>query len=150
MNGKTVMVNDPRGGTLQGTMIDGILKRPEFSGAHVTPSTKGEGAAALARGEGDMAVQLAQEILNKPEIEVVAPLPVELGGHIDAVLAVSVRSTHPERGSRLYQVPYPPRGQGGLGGERLQTFLASRLNKSKMSWPTGVWAIQLRSRSFWK
>ena len=46
------------------------------------------------RDEGDMAVQLVQEILNKPEIEVVAPLPGELGGHIDAVLAVSVRSTY--------------------------------------------------------
>ena len=31
-----------------------------------------------------------------PEIEVVAPLPVELGGHMDAVLAVSARSTNPK------------------------------------------------------
>ena len=64
MNGRTVMVNDPKGGTMQGVMIDGILKRAEFAGAHVVPSSKGEGASALARGEGDMAVQLVQEILR--------------------------------------------------------------------------------------
>ena len=93
---QAVMVNDPKGGTMQGVMIDQLLKRPEFAGAHVVPSSKGEGAAALARGEGDMAVQLVQEIMNKPEIEVVAPLPVELGGHMDAMLAVSTRSTHPK------------------------------------------------------
>lgn len=93
---QAVMVNDPKGGTMQGVMIDGILKRAEFAGVRVVPSSKGEGAAALARGEGDMAIQLVQEILNKPEIEVVAPLPVELGGHMDAVLAVSSRSANPK------------------------------------------------------
>jgi ABC-type molybdate transport system substrate-binding protein len=39
-----------------------------------------------------MAVQLVPEILNKPPIDLVAPLPVELGGHMDAILAVSKRS----------------------------------------------------------
>jgi ABC-type molybdate transport system substrate-binding protein len=69
------------------------LKRPEFAGVHVVPVSKGEGAGALARGEGDMAIQLVPEILNKPPIDLVAPLPVELGGHMDAMLAVSSRST---------------------------------------------------------
>ena len=93
---QAVMINDPKGGTMQGIMISDILKRPEFSGVNVVPSSQGEGAAALARGEGEMAIQLVQEILNKPEIEVVAPLPVELGGHMDAVLAVSTRSPNPK------------------------------------------------------
>ena len=88
----TVMVNDPRAGTMQGVIIDGILKKPEFSGVKVVPVAKGEGAGALARGEGDLAIQLVPEILNKPQIELVAPLPVELGGHMDAILAVSSRS----------------------------------------------------------
>ena len=35
------------------------------------PVAKGEGAGALARGEGDMAIQLVPEILNKPPIELV-------------------------------------------------------------------------------
>jgi molybdate transport system substrate-binding protein len=59
----------------------------------VVPVAKGEGAGALARGEGDMAIQLVPEILNKPPIDLVAPLPAELGGHMDAMLAVSSRST---------------------------------------------------------
>ncbi|HVV28677.1 MAG TPA: substrate-binding domain-containing protein [Rhizomicrobium sp.] len=89
-----VMVNDPKAGTMQGTIIDGILKRPDFAGVHAVPVAKGEGAAALARGEGDMAIQLVPEILNKPQIELVAPLPVALGGHMDAILAVSARAAN--------------------------------------------------------
>ena len=61
---------------------------------HVVPVAKGEGAGALARGEGDLAIQLVPEILNKPQIDLVAPLPVELGGHMDAILAVSSRSAN--------------------------------------------------------
>jgi len=90
--GGTIEVNDPKGGTMQAVIIDGILKRPEFSGVHVASPARGEGAAALARVEGDMAIQLVPEILNKPPIDLVAPLPVELGGHMDAMLAVSSRS----------------------------------------------------------
>jgi len=47
---------------MQAVIIDGILKRPEFAGVHVVPVAKGEGAGALARGEGDMAIQLVPEI----------------------------------------------------------------------------------------
>jgi len=90
---QAVEVNDPKAGTMQGVIIDNILKRPEFAGVHVVPVSKGEGAGALARGEGDMAIQLVPEILNKPPIDLVAPLPAELGGHMDAMLAVSSRST---------------------------------------------------------
>jgi molybdate transport system substrate-binding protein len=89
---EAVEVNDPRAGTMQGTIIDGILKRPEFAGVHVVQVSKGEGAGALAHGEGDMAIQLVPEILNKPPIDLVAPLPAELGGHMDAILAVSARA----------------------------------------------------------
>ena len=89
-----VEVNDPKAGTMQAVIIDGILKRPEFAGVHVVPVAKGEGAGALARGEGDLAIQLVPEILNKPQIDLVAPLPVELGGHMDAILAVSSRSAN--------------------------------------------------------
>jgi molybdate transport system substrate-binding protein len=92
--GGTVEVNNPRGGTMQGGIIGGILARPEFAGVRTASPARGEGAAALARGEGDMAIQLVPEILNKPAIELVAPLPAELGGHMDAMLAVSSRSAN--------------------------------------------------------
>jgi molybdate transport system substrate-binding protein len=90
---QAVEVNDPKAGTMQGVIIEGILTRPEFAGVHVVAVSKGEGAGALARGEGDLAIQLVPEILNKPPIDLVAPLPVELGGHMDAILAVSARAS---------------------------------------------------------
>ncbi len=90
--GGKIMINSPTGGTMQGRIIGTILARPEFAGVDAVPVTKGEGAAALARGEGDMAIQLVPEIYNKPQIELVAPLPAELGGHMDGILAVSSRS----------------------------------------------------------
>ena len=119
---QAVMVNDPKGGTMQGVMIDGILKRAEFAGVRVVPSSKGEGAAALARGEGDMAIQLVQEILNKPEIEVVAPLPVELGGHMDAILAVSSRSAHPKEAAELIKFLTRPEAKAAWKAKGLRPF----------------------------
>ncbi|MBN9587915.1 MAG: hypothetical protein BGN85_06705 [Alphaproteobacteria bacterium 64-11] len=91
-SGGKIMVNSPTGGTMQGQIIGTILAKPQFAGVNAVPVTRGEGAAALARGEGDMALQLVPEIYNKPQIELVAPLPAELGGHMDAMLAVSSRS----------------------------------------------------------
>jgi molybdate transport system substrate-binding protein len=119
---QAVMVNDPKGGTMQGVMIDGILKRPEFAGVRVVPSSKGEGAAALARGEGDMAIQLVQEILNKPEIEVVAPLPVELGGHMDAILAVSARSAHPKEAAEFIKFLARPEAKAAWKAKGMRPF----------------------------
>jgi molybdate transport system substrate-binding protein len=119
---QAVMVNDPKGGTMQGVMIDTILKRPEFAGVHVVPSSRGEGAAALARGEGDMAIQLVQEILNKPEIDVVAPLPVELGGHMDAVLAVSSRSAHPKEAADLIKFLTRPEAKAAWTAKGMKPF----------------------------
>jgi molybdate transport system substrate-binding protein len=117
-----VMVNDPKGGTMQGILIDGLLKRPEFAGVHVVPSAKGEGAAALARGEGEMAIQLVQEILNKPEIELVAPLPVELGGHMDAVLAVSARSGNPRTAMEFIRFLSRPEARAAWTAKGMKPF----------------------------
>ena len=119
---QAVMVNDPKGGTMQGVMIDTLLKRPEFAGVHVVPSSKGEGAQALARGEGDMAIQLVQEILNKPEIELVAPLPVELGGHMDAILAVSSRAAHPKEAADFIKFLTRPEAKTAWAGKGMKPF----------------------------
>jgi molybdate transport system substrate-binding protein len=98
---QAVVINDPKGGTMQGILIESILRRPEFQGVNVVASLRGEGVAALARGEGEMAIQLMQDILSEPGIEAVAPLPAELGGHMDAALAVSARSTDPKAAMAL-------------------------------------------------
>jgi molybdate transport system substrate-binding protein len=93
---KAVMRSNPASRTMVATLIDDVLKRPEFAGVNAPPSTKGEGGQALARGEGDMAIQTISQILPYKEIELVGPLPRELGAWIDMTAAVSARATHPD------------------------------------------------------
>ena len=54
--------------------------------------TTGSGVSALAKGDSDLALQVIPEITVQPGIELVGPLPPELGAHIDTEIAVSVRS----------------------------------------------------------
>ena len=119
---QAVEVNDPKAGTMQGVIIDGILKRPEFAGVHVVPVSKGEGAGALARGEGDMAIQLVPEILNKPPIDLVAALPAELGGHMDAMLAVSSRSSHPKEAAEFIKFLTRPEAKTAWAAKGMKPF----------------------------
>jgi molybdate transport system substrate-binding protein len=93
---KAVMRSNPASRTMVATLIDDVLKRPEFAGVNAPPSSKGEGGQALARGEGDMAIQTISQILPYKEIELVGPLPKELGAWIDTTIAVSARATHPD------------------------------------------------------
>jgi molybdate transport system substrate-binding protein len=77
--------------------VEKVIKRPEFAGVNSPVSTRGEGGQALARGEGDMALQAICEILPYKEIELVGPLPRELAAWIDMSTAVSARSQDPDR-----------------------------------------------------
>lgn len=91
---KQLMYSDPSKGSMEAGIIDRLLKQPQFAGVHSVISTRGEGGQALARGEGDMALQLICEIYPHPEISLVGPLPPELNAHMDGAVAVSARSTH--------------------------------------------------------
>src|SRR5581483_3874242 len=93
---KAVMRSNPAGGSMVARIIEDVLKRPEFAGVHSEISTQGEGGQALARGEGDMAIQAICEILPYKEIELVAPLPRPLAAWIDMATAISARSEHPD------------------------------------------------------
>jgi len=94
---KAVMRSNPAGGSMVARVIEqNVIKRPEFAGVNSPVSTRGEGGQALARGEGDMAIQAICEIYPYKEIELVAPLPRELGAWIDMSTAVSARSTSPD------------------------------------------------------
>ena len=93
---KAVMRSNPASRTMVALLIDNVLKRPEFAGVNAPPSTRGEGGQALAAGEGDMAIQTISQILPYKEIELVGPLPAELGAWIDSGVAVSARATHAE------------------------------------------------------
>jgi molybdate transport system substrate-binding protein len=88
-----VVYSNPAGGmSMEAGIIDRLLKRPEFSGVHAVVSSRGEGGQALARGEGDMALQLICEIYPYPQISLVGPLPAELDAHIDSAIAVTSRA----------------------------------------------------------
>ena len=92
---QAVMRSNPAGGSMVAKVIeDRVIKRPEFSGVNSPVSTQGEGGQALVRGEGDMALQAICEILPYKQIELVGPLPRELGAWIDMSAAVSARATH--------------------------------------------------------
>ena len=93
---KAVMRSNPASRTMVATIIDDMLKRPEFAGVSAPASTKGEGGQALARGEGDMAIQTISQILPYKEIELVGPVPQEYGLWIDTTVGVSSRATHAE------------------------------------------------------
>ena len=93
---KAVMRSNPASRTMVATIIDDMFKRPEFAGINAPPSTKGEGGQALARGEGDMAIQTISQILPYKEIDLVGPVPKEFGLWIDTTVAVSSRATHPD------------------------------------------------------
>jgi molybdate transport system substrate-binding protein len=90
---QAVMRSNPASRTMVALVIDDVLKRPEFAGVNAPASTNGEGGQALARGQGDMAIQTISQILPLKEIELVGPLPKELGAWIDTTIAVSVRAT---------------------------------------------------------
>jgi molybdate transport system substrate-binding protein len=94
---KAVMRSNPAGGSMVAKVIeDKVIKRPELAGVNSPISTQGEGARALERGEGDMALQAICEILPSKQIELVGPLPRELAAWIDMSLAVSGRAAHRE------------------------------------------------------
>jgi molybdate transport system substrate-binding protein len=99
---KAVMRSNPAGGSMVARVIENnVIKRPEFAGVNSPVSTKGEGGQALARGEGDMAIQAICEILPYKAISLVAPLPRELAAWIDMGVGVSARSNRLEEGMKF-------------------------------------------------
>jgi molybdate transport system substrate-binding protein len=96
-NAREVVYSNPASGmSMEAGIIDRLLKRPDFAGINAVVSTTSEGGQALARGEGDMALQLICEIYPYPEISLVGPLPSELNAHIDNAAAVSARAANPK------------------------------------------------------
>lgn len=104
----SVLYSNPASGSMEAGIIDALLKRPDFAGVRGKISTDGEGGEALVRGEGQMALQLICEILNHPEIELVASLPPELGAHIDSKVAISARSADPDAAAAFVRYMLAP------------------------------------------
>ncbi len=104
-----VLYSNPASGSMEARIINDMLRRyPVFAGVRSRISIKGEGGEALVRGEGDMALQLACEVLNHPEIELAGLVPDELGAYIDTAVAVSARSAQgPAAGAFIAYITRP-------------------------------------------
>lgn len=85
----------PPRNSMEAGIIDRMLHRSEFAGVHTMTVTTGSGVSALARGESDLALQVVSAIIATPGIELVGPLPPQLGAHVDTEIAVSARSADP-------------------------------------------------------
>lgn len=85
----------PPRNSMEAAIIDHILHESQFSGVHLMTVATGSGVAALAKGGADMALQVTPEIISRRDVELVGPLPPQLGAHIDVDAAVSAGSPDP-------------------------------------------------------
>jgi len=106
----SVMYSDPTSGSMEARIIDGMLNaHPEFTGVKRRISHNGEGGQAVARGEGQMALQLICEIVNHPDqLTNVGPVPDSLGAWIDSAAAVTARAPHPKEAAQFLKYATQP------------------------------------------
>ena len=93
-----VMYTDPASGSMQASMSDQLLKRPDFAGVKGKP-VQGDAEPALKRGDGDanaMGLGLIHGVHPRGQATdnpyLVGPLPAVLGYHMDMATAISARS----------------------------------------------------------
>jgi len=91
---KGVAFDDPAGGTMMAWLNQSLLARNEFKGVHEMPSRDPLGA--VANGEADFALKLADEIDRNPKVADAGPLPPYYGVHIDLDIAISSRAADPK------------------------------------------------------
>ena len=106
----SVMYSDPTSGSMEARIIDGMLNaHPEFVGVKRKISKNGEGGQAVARGEGQMALQLICEIINHPDtLTNVGPVPDSLGAYIDSAAAITARAPHPKEAAQFLKYATQP------------------------------------------
>jgi ABC-type molybdate transport system substrate-binding protein len=96
----------PRGGagcSRTAAMITELFDRPEMAKVKHGPSAYGEGGAAVARNEGDMAIQNISQIIIWDNLVVVGPVPEEYGLYLDAVAAVPAKAKSPDLGRQFIE-----------------------------------------------
>jgi len=106
----SVMYSDPTSDRMEARIIDGMLNaHPEFVGVKRKISRNGEGGQAVARGEGQMALQLICEIVNHPDtLTNVGPVPDSLGAYIDSAAAITARAPHPKEAAQFLKYATQP------------------------------------------
>jgi molybdate transport system substrate-binding protein len=97
-----------QGCTKTAYMLSSLFDLPEMAGVKHAPSPYGEGGDALARGEGDMAVQNISQIMKWDNLVVVGPIPEEYGRYLDAVAAVPSKAAHQDLGQQFIQYATQP------------------------------------------
>ena len=113
-----VMYSDPASGSMQASMSDQLLKRPEFAGVKGKP-VAGDAEPALKRGDGDDKA-LGLGLIHGPHPRgqatdnplLVGPLPAELGMHMDMATAISARSPNAKEAQAFIDYMLGP--QAGL------------------------------------
>lgn len=93
----------PGGGGCSQTsyMITKLFDRPEMAKVKHAASPYGEGGDALARNEGDMAIQNISQILKWDNLAVVGPVPESFGLYLDGVAAVPSKAKNPDLGQQF-------------------------------------------------
>jgi len=89
-------------------MLSSLFDLPELAGVKHAPSPYGEGGDALARGEGDMAVQNISQIMKWDNLVVVGPIPEEYGRYLDGVAAVPSKAAHSDLGQQFINYATQP------------------------------------------
>lgn len=92
LDGKTVVYTQPGRGSMEAGITDRLLSSPGFGNVKRLTTTDVSGVTGLARGQGDFTIQAVSAIRGQQGIELVAPLPRELGTHLDMEIAVLSRS----------------------------------------------------------
>ena len=89
-------------------MLTHLFDLPEMAGVKHAPSPYGEGGDALARHEGDMAVQNISQIMKWDNLVVVGPIPEEYGCYLDGVAAVPSKAAHQDLGRQFIKYATQP------------------------------------------
>jgi molybdate transport system substrate-binding protein len=110
----------PARGSVEASVVDAMLRRPEFAGAkglHATTDNSGKAAPNgpnyLIQGHGDMTMQPMNE-MAEPELVVVGPLPEELHSFLDSSVAISARSADPTDAAAFIKFAYTPEARALL------------------------------------
>ena len=78
--------------SVEASVIDRILKRPDFAGVHVLANSNGNGLSALVKGDSDIALQAVSAINANKDVELVGLPPPEVEAYFDLEAAVSSRT----------------------------------------------------------
>jgi molybdate transport system substrate-binding protein len=78
--------------SVEASVIDRILKRPDFAGVHVLANNNGTGLSALIKGDSDIALQAVSAINANKDVELVGLPPPEVEAYFDLEAAVSSRT----------------------------------------------------------